>query len=181
MTCDRCGSKNSYQFEATPSERSRPGPDELPLVCRDCGLITIGGTAVNLPEKLEQAARGMANAEVEEVAIATEEVNEITEAVWVERYMGKFFKTAYLEGFFRAIAFFRHNVKEGRLLRLRELWEKSELTGSKASRDENGYGTYDRVCIEMPEAAYTEFATLLSLTSVPGDIDAQSTQIEQET
>lgn len=168
MICPRCNSERSYQFEASPSERKRPTPTELPDVCRDCGLISIGGMPVELPPELEKAARGMAEAQAAEVPRATEELNEISEAEWVEVYMSKFFRTAYLEGFFRALAFFRHDAKDGRMIRLRKLWEGGALTSDIRPGRETRRG------IMMGEAAYTEFEQLLNLSAAPGDPNAQS-------
>ena len=165
MKCSRCSSERSYQFEASPSARSRPTDSELPVMCRDCGLISIGGKPVALPEQLEQAARGMADAESLEVPKAVGEINEITEAEWVETYMSKFFRTAYLEGFFRALAFFRHDAKEGRLKRLRKLWGKLKIEG-------HGEGRF--VHIEFDRDTYTEFEQLIHLGSSPGNIDVPS-------
>jgi hypothetical protein len=169
MICSRCSSERSYQFEASPSERSRPQPSELPDVCRDCGLISINGRPLNLPPELEKAARGMAAAAAEEVPKATEELNEITEADWVENYMSKFFRTAYLEGFFRALAFFKHDVKRGRLLRLAKLWGEGEVMTRDSYYEEwSGKGRI------FSKEAYTEFEQLLHLSAVPGEPDVKS-------
>jgi hypothetical protein len=174
MICSRCNSERSYQFEATEVARSRPAKEDLPLVCRDCGLITINGQAVALPAELEKAASTMACAQDEAIRKAKTELQDCPDADRVDQYMSKFFKAAYLEGFFRALAFFKHNAKEGRLFRLRELWGMAKLTGSAVSTDENGFRTATGVCIEMPEATYTEFEQLLNLSAVPGDPDAKS-------
>lgn len=152
MTCERCGSERSYQFEASPAAQPRPEAAELPLVCRDCGLITIGGVAVSLPEKLEHAARGLAEAQAEEAAKASEEIEGVDR---VELYMQNFFKAAYLEGFFRALAFFRHNVKEGRLVRLRELWKDGVPMTSQVAELGDVTGRI------FQSEAYTEFERLL--------------------
>ena len=167
MICSRCNSERSYQFEATEVARSRPAKEDLPLVCRDCGLITINGQSVVLPPELEKAARGLAAAQDEAIKRARSELRDV-DADRVDQYMSKFYKTAYLEGFFRALAFFRHDAKEGRLVRLRELWEKGTLTSDIKPGRETRRG------IMMGEAAYTEFEQLLHLSAAPGDPDAKS-------
>jgi len=167
MICSRCNSERSHQFATTKAVRSRPEPNELPLVCLGCGLMTIDGTAVNLPEELEKAARGMAEAQAAEVEKARAGLEDAPDDR-VELYMKKFFKTAYLEGFFRALAFFRHDAKEGRLVRLRELWSDTTLVSNIVPGKETRRG------VMMGEAAYTEFEQLLSLNVVLGDLDAKS-------
>ena len=57
VRCPRCGSERLFQFEAT---KSSVAPAVLPLVCRECGLITIGGQPVALPAELELQAKELA-------------------------------------------------------------------------------------------------------------------------
>ena len=163
MSCPRCSSERLYQFEATEAAQPRPGATELPLVCRDCGLITIGGQAVNLPAELEKSARGLAEAVATAANGATEKLAVVDR---VETYMSNFFKAAYLEGFFRAIAFFRHNAKEGRLVRLRELW------GRNLEVEHMGQPPEELKLFAMTVEAYTEFERLLQPHQ--GDTDAKS-------
>lgn len=176
MNCIRCSSEDLFQFEVGQSP-SPPKAADLPLVCRGCNAIMVSGEVIDLPEVLAKPILDLAEGAKGYGAKARQELEELAKAdpeARVEGYMSNFYRAAYMDGFFRALMFFRHNSREGRLVRLRELWDKSELTGSKASRDENGYGTFDRVCIEMPEAEYTEFAQLLYLSAVPGESNAKS-------
>ena len=164
MICTRCGSTRLYQFTATPQPSARPDPGELPQVCRGCGLITIDGQEVKLPEKLELAAKSMVEAQESAVDAATAELEEKPEQD-IEGYMRNFYKAAYLEGFFRALAFFRHDAKEGRIKRLRTLWGKQ----LSLSRNESGETT-----LTFATAEYNEFVQLLHLNAVPGEEYAKS-------
>ena len=162
MICSRCGAERLYQFAAT--SQTTPAPTEFPLVCRGCGLITIDGQEVNLPLKLELAAKSMI--ETQESAIMAGVLDLEKEPKQdIEGYMRGFYKAAYLEGFFRALAFIRHDVKEGRIRRLRALWEKVVIIYV----DKN-----DRTTINLSKKAYNEFVQLLHLNSVPGKKDAKS-------
>lgn len=169
MTCSKCGSENTFQFEASPPPRKLPGPAELPLVCRDCGQIVIDGKPVDLPEVLAKPIRELAeNArawgkksreELEQLATADPEYR-------IEAYMAKFYKAAYLDGFFRALAFFQHNVKEGRLVRMRKLWPKIGDPPEHVNKERG------EVVLVADLAAYNEFEQLLLLNAVPETSDA---------
>ena len=165
MNCPRCQSTRIYQFEAAPAAQERPTPSELPAVCRDCGQITIGGKPARFPENLEKATLSLAEAEAKAAETAGEELEEVDR---VEVYMKNFYRAAYLDGFFRALAFFRHNAKEGRLVRLRKLWEEGMGTGGSTET----HGMVDGKL--WPREGYTEFEQLLYLNAVPGESDAKS-------
>ena len=149
---------------------------ESPSVCRNCGLITVDGKVVSLPEELEKAARGMALAQDEATKKSRAELEDCPDDR-VEQYMAKFFKVAYLEGFFRALAFFRHENKGGRMVRLRELWS----TGVMTSHIRPGGQRPNLRGLMMEEAAYTEFEKLLNLSAIPGEPDARSQPTKQAT
>ena len=164
MICSRCGADRLYQFVATPRPQARPAAAELPLVCRSCGLITIDGQEVNLPEKLERAAKSMIETQESAIAAGVSDLEKEPEQD-IEGYMRGFYTAAYLEGFFRALAFFSHDAKEGRIRRLRVLWALRELIYVDA---------YAETTVSLPTKAYNEFVQLLHLNSVPGEDDAKS-------
>lgn len=164
MSCPRCGSERLFQFESARAPLPRPGASELPLVCRDCGLITIGGNPIDLPAKIEKAARDLAGSMDAAGRDARLEL-EATPEKRIEGYMAKFYQAAYLDGFFRALAFFRHNAKEGRIVRMRELWKKIGETPEWRKRG-RGVGPGEVILI-ADESAYTEFVQLLHLNAAP--------------
>lgn len=151
MTCSRCGSDRLYQFEASKRARARPVAAQLPLVCRNCGLITVDGVPVNLPEKLEEQAKEMAEQAELSAKQAREELEKDPDQM-IETYMANHYRSAYMDGFFRALAFFSHEGKEGRIRRLRTLWK-------------SGFPVEDiELCgMMMAPDAYTEFEQLLYL------------------
>lgn len=118
MKCPECRTGELYQFE--PGDR-HVDPSQLPTVCRDCGRITVGGIHVPLPEAMEAQAKELAGA----AAAVAKEAREDLEASGgqrIEAYMSRYYVKAYLDGFFRALAFFRHNAREGRIFRIRRIW-----------------------------------------------------------
>ena len=128
----------------------------LPEACRDCGLITVGGIQVPLPPELEESARSMAEASEhtgKEVAAELMEADPAT--VRVEKYFSRVYESAYLDGFVRALAFFQHEAKEGRLFRLRELWKN----GFTVEYEKNV--GHPEVLLVADKASYTEFSKLL--------------------
>jgi len=72
----------------------------------------------------------------------------------IEKWFSVVYQRGYLHGFFRALAYFQHHAKEGRLVRLRELWDEAQCC--------NGAGN-DPVVMFDPEA-YNEFEQLLRLS-----------------
>jgi hypothetical protein len=167
MTCARCGSDRLYQFQPSgPLKEAK-----LPCVCRACGQITVGGEVVHFPDELEQQTVTLAEAasrSAEQAASELEQEPALTERERLEGYMANFYSKAYLDGFFRAGGFFRHEQKEGRLRRLRELWYQARLDSSRGSSG---------VVVRMDGDAYTEFVQLLHL-SVAGKKHAPSSSNE---
>jgi len=164
MSCSRCGSDRLYQFEASQGvELAAP----LPLVCRQCGQICVGGVAVALPEALETQAMGMAEAAAEAGSKTRLELEEDDpQEIRIEKYFANVYQKAYLDGFFRCLAFYQHQAKEGRLVRLRELW----AAGDNCWRVESHPGKGRLMTTE----AYTEFEQLLNLSAAPEKPNAQS-------
>jgi hypothetical protein len=167
VSCLRCGSENLFQFDVSQTP-APPSKEDLPLVCRSCNAIMLSGKLVDLPDVLSRPIVDMAKQSAAWGAKAREELEDLAKkdpAARVEGYMANFYKAAYLDGFFRALVFFRHSAKEGRLKRMRSLWERAEL--------EPGTKETEAIVI-MPQEAYTEFEQLLYLSVVPGEADASS-------
>lgn len=163
MSCFRCGSERIFQFEAKASTPIAAA--DLPRVCRDCGVIAVGDEVLDLPEVLSRPVTELAEealAKGKEGRQGLEKLAQTDSAARIEGYMSSFYKAAYLDGFFRALVFFRHHAKEGRLYRLRELWKKIE-----SKREENG-----AVVVSFRELAYKEFCQLLFLSISPGEFNA---------
>lgn len=160
-TCSRCGKDRLYRFQP-----SGPLPEaQLPVVCRDCGLITVDGKPVGLPPEIEQQAVSLAteaSKSADEAAAELEQQPELTEQDRIRQYMGRFYSKAYLDGFFRALAFFRHHAKEGRIRRIRKIWSSARIDIPRGSSD---------VVVRLDGDLYTEFEQLLYL-STQGSGDA---------
>jgi hypothetical protein len=140
-TCSRCGSDRLFQFEGDKTGARLAAI--LPLVCRSCGLITVGGNVVHFPSEIEDQAKALA-ARAEEAAIAggAELKQDLDEGKRVNGFLKKFYEQAFLAGFFRAHAFFRHEAKEGRLRRLRELFRLIKANGVKFPEEDPWYSEF---------------------------------------
>jgi hypothetical protein len=174
MSCSRCGSDRLYQFEAAQGvELAAP----LPLVCRQCGQISVGGVVVALPEALESQAMSMAESAAEAGSKTRLELEkDDPQEIRIEKYFANVYQKAYLDGFFRCLAFYKHELKEGRATRLRELWSRGECMSRLSHYPEwNAMGR-----VFTPEA-YTEFEQLLNLSAAPEKPNAQSPANKHQT
>lgn len=161
QSCGRCGSDRLFQFLATPASSKRAVNDaELPLVCRSCGQITVNGSALQFPEAFEAQAKDMAEAAAQSGRAATEALTSDPNAK-VTAYFAKVYREAYLDGFLRCLAFYQHNLKEGRLKRLRELWSKRSFPASESICRLHGGLVY------LTPPALAEFDSLMMLGPVP--------------
>jgi hypothetical protein len=152
-TCAACGGE-LFQFTPPPSIRGVSTP-LLPTACRRCGQICIEGTPLSFPESFERRVAGIAEEAAHQGQLAREQL--VTDPnVRVEKYFDHVYRTGFVHGFMRALAWFSHQVKEGRLKRLRRLWRDAER-----SRTEGG------VEIRMSAAAVTEFDHLMEMDVLP--------------
>lgn len=151
--CVRCASTRTYAFEASPSARAKP--ENLPVVCRDCGQIMIAGAAVSFPPELEAQAKTMAQQAAEAVEAALVPLADPDQPV--RKYLTRFHREAFLDGFWRALLYFRHNAREGRVKRLRELWR------SVAPIEERRIHDRCITTLQIPSEVYAEFVQLLEL------------------
>lgn len=172
MTCIRCGSDRLYEFEASKDVKVSP---DLPSVCRECGQICIAGKPVGLPGQLEQQAISMAEAAVEAGSDVRKELEEAGNDVRVEKYFSNVYQRGYLDGFFRCLAFYKHQAKEGRLKRMRELWDMGSLSGQTTI---GGVRFFAR---RMELKAYTEFSKLLHICVVPEQENAKNPSHKYQT
>lgn len=173
MTCVKCGSEWLFQFVVSQTP-SPPAAEDLPLVCQACGVIMISGKVIDLPEVLARPIRELAEQAKGWGKKAREDLEEMARAdpdARVEGYMANYYKTAYHEGFFRALMFFQHIAKEGRLRRLRALW-RGGIVASQLGEDHPDRP--ERKGVLMNVEAYTEFEQLLNPSAVPGESDAPS-------
>ena len=162
MSCSRCSSEDLYQFEASPKVKVTAAP--LPLVCRGCGLISIGGEPVNLPEELERQALSLAEAATVAGRKTREELEQDKD-VRIEKYFESVYRQAYLDGFFRSVSFYQHFAKEGRLGRVRLLWEKFDIKYDKGRRV---------VSLKASARVYDEVDSLLNFGHDPEKLHAES-------
>lgn len=150
--CPRCQSTKLYAFEADRTARMVKNV-ALPVVCRDCGQVLINGTTVAFPEEFELRAKTMAEAAAAAGAQAVADLrgNPNTQ---IATYFSGVYRNAYLDGFWRAVMFLQHNAKEGRLVRLKQLWHGRSVPPKTIA---------GRVLIEMDETVYHEFNRLLEI------------------
>jgi hypothetical protein len=151
MSCGRCGSPNLFQFE---SSKGAVAPAMLPLVCRGCGQITVNGEPLVFPAELEKQAQDMAAAAA---AVGKETADQVLvdPDQRIEVYFTNVYRRAYLDGFFRALLFWRHHGKEGRLRRVRDLWRQLAPLAHVAESS--------TIALNIPKAAYDELRQLLEL------------------
>jgi hypothetical protein len=159
--CPRCHSGDRlFRFEAPADLPARP--TDLPVVCRECGCITVAGKEVALPTELEQQAVSMANRVSESGHEAADALKEDFTWEKVADYFKSVWRHGYLEGFWRAYVYFRHHSKEGRLVRLRKIW--SDVCGAMTV-EPTGVNSRDGISVTlmMSRAEYNEFVYLLFL------------------
>lgn len=113
----------------------------------------LDGIALGLPPELEQHARSLAEASKAIGADAAAHVISSPEEQ-IASYFARVHQRSYLDGFFRALHYFRVHRKEGRIKRLRELWNQLGRLHTAS----------------WPSAVYDEFDKLLSI----GEADASS-------
>lgn len=154
MICTRCGHEKVFQFEGGQGARAGAA---LPQVCRSCGLITVSGVEVSFPPELEAQAKNLAEISAAAAASTKEEIIADPDHR-IDAYLKTFYERAYLDGFFRALAYFRHDAKVGRLKRLRELWMSAERA--------TDHGPVTKISMEV--AVYDELQQLLELGGSDG-------------
>ena len=160
--CQRCSSERLYQFQ---SDGPADAAVHLPQVCRACGAIHVEGKVLELgaaAKVLEPRSKELANSAAAAGGKALDEL-EKDPGQDIEAYFARHYAGAYLEGFLRAYAFCRHEAKEGRLKRLRELWQRGH------QKDPFGSVGYV-IIVSMNPEVYAEIDQLLSI----GDFDAAS-------
>ena len=162
--CKRCGSDRLFQFK--PNDAAAEGAAEsYPSVCRACGAIHHKGEVLELggaSVPIENSAREMAEAAHDAGRQALRDL-EADPGTRISAYFARVYQNGYLDGFLRAYAFYRHEGKEGRLKRVRELWQRGH--------QKDPFGTSPLVTIVgMDPEVYAEIDQLLSI----GDSDAAS-------
>jgi len=90
----------------------------------------------------------------------------------IRRWFSGVYYRGYYHGFFRALGYFRHHAKEGRLIRLRELWEEAHSCIEDVPPDID-VGDIRASVVRFSPKAYNEFRQLLTL-SFGVKLDAKS-------
>jgi hypothetical protein len=164
MTCE-CGGE-IYQFDSGHPKVS----GNFPGACRRCGAVWINGERVNLGPAMEKAMASAADEAASNGKMAEYALTHLPEER-IDAWFQKVYHTGYTHGFFRALAYFQHHAKEGRLIRLRKLWED----GIQASSTIPPNGERRGHLMYLP--AYTEFCQLLAM----GVKDAEGTENTDKT
>ena len=170
--CPRCEGGRMVTFGTKgDSPAAQVPPQQLPTACADCGLVVVDGKAVQLPEQVEKATQELADTMAEAVEKAREGLEADTDRL--EQYLRNLYRTAYLDGFFRALGYSRYQQRPGRLKRLRELWRR------RMARDADSIGLRpEHVLVAFPRDLYTEIGELLELGAPPGEADAAHSTYE---
>ena len=98
----------------------------LPSYCLNCEALWIDGHKTVPADSLKAEFRKVAEVAAEAGEQAKAELLDSPEDR-IQKYFERVFKWAFTEGFVRSYVFLRHNMKEGRLRRIRGLWEKGEI------------------------------------------------------
>ena len=158
-TCAACGG-DLFQFEP-PSSIKGIDSTALPAACRRCGQISVSGKPLRFPPAFQQKVAGIAEEAARQGQVAQREL--IADPnLRVEKYFAEVYRTGFLHGFTRALAWFTHYGKEGRLTRLRRLWssaEKNEIS--------------PLVEIRMQPTEFDEFNQLLAMSALAREEHAQ--------
>lgn len=147
--CPECGGDLHF-FEPQAAQRS-VDPASLPSACRQCHGIFLHGARLVLPAEFEKKAVSLA-IQADKAAKATRAEMEADPALRVERYLSETYRTAYMTGFFRAMAYFQHQAKGGRLIRLSRLWASFKKWRHASSQ-----------MVEISVTDYHEFDKLLQV------------------
>lgn len=158
MSCPRCGSDRVAQFEASAEVKAPPAKESLPAVCCDCGLVTVGGAPLELPEGLEKDAKGLAEAGEEAGRKARDGLlKELSPDQRIAEYFSNVYRSGYLDGFSRALTFWRKvRYAERAMFLAQDLWAK----GEHRIDDTKGWVGFDL-------AIYNELVEILSLGRRP--------------
>jgi hypothetical protein len=185
VRCPSCRSEDVFQFESTVMGVG----DSLPMHCRHCNSISIGGIHVPLPEILAKPIKDLAEQQAAAVSRAHADLETIARdgnpvEDRIDSYMANHYRAAYLDGFFRALVFFRHNAKEGRLYRIRKIWQNN-INQEYRKEPDAEMSRKGEVCIRCDLPEYDELCKLLG--GDPGGImqdggdDATSSSNEHST
>ncbi len=146
-TCASCGGE-MYQFKLHPGIKGI-GASLLPTACRRCALVCIEGTPLLSGEGLERRVAAIDEQAALQGRMACEQlVAEANERI-ANAFAGAF-RTGYVSGLIRALEWLKHEMKEGRLKRLRRLWRDAERIESD-----------DGVHVHLSQAAFAEFDRLV--------------------
>lgn len=152
-TCAACGGE-LFRFTPPPAIRGVRAA-LLPTACRRCGQIYIEGTPLAFPASVERSVAAIADEAARQGQRARAELV-ADPNTRVEKYFDHVYRTGFVHGFVRALAWCSHEMKQGRLRRLRRLWRDAE-------RSEGA----DGVEIRMPAMAADEIDRLMEMDVVP--------------
>jgi hypothetical protein len=158
--CSACGGE-LFRFEPPPSIE-KIDRSALPTACRRWGRICVGGTVLTFPSAFQKQAGAIADEAARQGQRARSELLADPNAR-IEKYFDSVYRKGFVDGLSRAIAYFTHHAKEGRLKRLRRLWADANKTQSAAAAE-----------VHMPLSAFFEFDDLLTMSAVRREDHAQS-------
>ena len=104
----------------------------IPAYCETCRALWIDGKKIDLPKEALKEIKSVSDQAKEASEKASEEIHRDPK-VRVRKYFEGVFNWAFAEGFLRAYMFFKHKTREGRLKRIREIWDKGSVDEYKGT------------------------------------------------
>lgn len=156
--CDVCGGE-FLRFQPPPGVR---GVDRtlLPSICRRCGRVFVDGKVVPLSFEASAKIGQVANEAHRHGKEARAKLLSDPDAR-IEKYFDQVYRAAFVHGFTRAAAYFSQFPKEGRLRRLRAIWDRARTS----------YSSLEAV-VRMDLEAFQEFCQLLLMPTAARWADA---------
>lgn len=146
-TCASCGGE-LFQFSPLAGIKGLSMP-LLPTACRRCGEICIEGTPLVQGERLERRVAAVDEQAAHQGRIACAELVAQANDRIRNAFAGAY-RAGYVSGLIRALEWLKHEMKEGRLKRLRRLWRGAERIESDKAVD-----------VRLSTAAVREFDQLI--------------------
>jgi len=164
--CPSCEGSRLYQFSAT-ERPGAPSESELPQVCRTCSSVIVDGVVIPLPVEFGELAVSMTSQSEVAAKVGREDLEQ-SKGNRIETWLKNYFRSAYMDGFMRSLAYWNHHGKEGRLVRMRELWNGATRVANISKMEPGKTG----VMFTLDE--YNEFRELLKFS--PGAKNVPSTK-----
>ena len=99
---------------------------DLPAYCDQCEVLWIDGQKIDPSEEFKRQIKKVSECEDDAAETMKNELLANPEER-IKRYFVRVFNWAFSEGFVRSYMYIRFTMKEGRMKRIAELWEKGRV------------------------------------------------------